>query len=645
MKSFRIVSLIVISFQLSFLVKAEVKLPKIFSDNMVIQRDRPIKIWGWADKNTSVSITFNGQTAKTKANGKGVWMITLSPMSHGGPHEMTISEKTTSLVLKNILIGDIWLGSGQSNMEWVVKNSNNPEKEIAEGNYDKIRLFTVEKAMSYSPKEDVKGGSWQVCSSSTVGNFSAVAYFFGRTLLKDLDVPIGLINSSWGGTLIETWISWDVMSLEDEYKNKNPKDYEATAKEAGERVKKYEQALKDDRGITEKWFDPSVAATDWTKLELPKDWGNTELTKADGIVWFRKDVELGPEATGAKALLALGPIDDADQTYVNGKLIGSTTDYTKDRQYVLEPGVLKQGKNIVVVKVTDTGGGGGLKGNKDQLFLEVGTKKTLLDGTWEYRSSVLTTDFGITQTGPNVFPSQLYNAMIAPLTQFGIKGIIWYQGEANAGKAFKYQTIFPSLIKNWRTKWGYEFPFYWVQLANFMAPDEEPKESQWAELREAQTKTLSLPQTGQALAIDIGEAGDIHPRNKQDVGYRLALEALKKTYNKNIISSGPMYESMRNEANAIKVSFSNKGAGLTAKGDKYGYLRGFSIAGADKKFVWAKARIEGDEVVVYSEEVKEPVAVRYAWCNNPGDANLFNVDGLPACPFRTDSWPGITVNK
>jgi sialate O-acetylesterase len=620
----------------SLSLSATIKVPKIFSDNMVIQRDRPVKIWGWTERNASITIVFNGQSAKAKANKNGAWVITFNPMPYGGPYEMKISTRNEMVTLTNILIGDVWLGSGQSNMEWVVKNSNNASDEIAAANYDKLRLFTVNKAMSYSAAEDIVGGPWQVCSSQTVGDFSAVAYFFGRKLLQELDVPIGLINSSWGGTLIETWISWDIMSMQEEYKQVNLKDYEQTAAENKTRTAQYEAALKQDKGITEKWFDPAFHAEGWKAMDLPREWHGTELGSGDGIVWFRKEIELTGNVEIEKALLALGPVDDRDDTYVNGVFIGSSHDYSKSRQYQLEAGTLKKGKNIIVVKVTDTGGGGGLYGKNDQLFLDVGPAHIPLEGPWQYKSSAFTTDFGIKQNGPNSLPSQLYNAMIAPMTQFGIKGVIWYQGEANASKAKQYQMLFPTLIKNWRSKWGYEFPFFWVQLANFLEPSAEPVESDWAELREAQTMTLHLPHTGQALAIDIGEAKDIHPRNKQDVGLRLALNALKITYGKDIVYSGPVYQSMTKQGNSIRVRFNQTGSGLHTKGDKYGYVRGFSIAGADKKYVWAKARIEGDEVVVYHDDVKDPVSVRYAWSNNPDDANLYNKEGLPATPFRTE---------
>jgi sialate O-acetylesterase len=617
-------------------VSAAIKLPAIFSDNMVIQRNAPVKIWGWSTRNSSIEISFNGQKIKLRSDRNGLWIGTLRPMNHGGPFEMKILNGKENIVLNNILIGDVWLGSGQSNMEWVVRNSDDAEKEISTGNYEKIRLFTVGKKMSYVPLEDIAGGPWEICSSSTVEKFSAVAYFFGRKLYQELEIPIGLINSSWGGTNIETWISWDVMSLDEEFKNLDMKEHQKMAMESESRAEKYRQALKTDPGIDEKWYDIANASASWKRMELPQEWGRTELGKSDGIVWFRKEITLPVNIGDKKSLLSLGPIDDWDDTYINGQLIGSTMDYSQDRQYPLGPGVLKEGTNVIVVKVTDTGGGGGMNGRKEQMFIEVEGERLALNGEWMYKPSVLNTDFGVQQTGPNSFPSQLYHAMIAPITSFSIKGVIWYQGESNAGNPKKYRTLFPALIKDWRSRWGSDFPFLWVQLANFMAPDNEPDESSWAELRESQTATLSVPLTGQALAIDIGVANDIHPRNKQDVGLRLALNALRITYGKDIVSTGPMYKSAEKDGSKMILSFTGIGSGLQAKGDRYGYLRGFAIAGPDKKFVWAKAEIKNDKVIVYSHHVTDPVAVRYAWADNPDDANLYNKEGLPACPFRTD---------
>ena len=487
----------------------------------------------------------------------------------------------------------------------------------------------------------MEADAWVACGPATSGDFSAVAYFFARKLIKDVNIPIGLIHSSWGGTNIEAWTSWDIMSKTAGYSNVDLVKMEADRADVAKRQQQFQESLQHDKGDAEKWYDPAATISGWKNIQLPKIWEQTEIGNADGIVWFKKEFELPASFNGKKLTLSLGPIDDNDVTYINGKKAGATDGYNTDRVYEIDPAVLVAGKNTIIIKVTDNAGGGGIYGKPEQLYAQAGTEKISLAGEWQYKASVLNTSFGLTNAGPNSFPSQLYNAMIAPLVQFAIKGGIWYQGEANAGQAYKYRTLFPGMINNWRNKWGDAFPFFWVQLANFMKADSLPVQSDWAELREAQNMTLQLPQTGQAVIIDIGEGADIHPKNKQDVGYRLALAAEKVVYNKDIVYSGPVYQSMKTEGNKIILQFTNTGSGMIAK-DKYGYLKGFAIAGSDQHFVWANASIEGDKVIVYSSTVANPVAVRYAWGNNPDDAGLYNKEGIPASPFRTDSWRGIT---
>lgn len=623
---------------------ADVSLPKIFSDNMVLQRNAPVIVWGWADKNESISVTLNNKTVKGKADNAGRWQVALPPLQHGGPFEMKITGKKKTINLKNILVGDVWLGSGQSNMEWIVKNSNNPEYEIAKSNYPLIRLFTVKKAMSHEPQKDLAGGEWLECNPKTVAGFSAVAYFFGRKLNQDLNIPIGLINSSWGGTNIQAWISWDVMSKKDEYRGTDISKLAASIKDQESKIRLYEEAMKNEKGMAEKWYENSDPSG-WKKISLPQVWEGTAIGNADGYVWFQKDFEVsGPFDASTRFKLSLGPIDDQDQTYLNGKLAGSMNAYNEPRVYNIKPEMVKQGKNTLVIRVLDTGGGGGLFGKPDQLFFQHGEHTIPLSGEWNYKASVLNTDFGIQNTGPNSFPSQLYNAMIAPLTRFAITGMIWYQGESNTWEAYRYRALFPELITDWRNKWKTDFTFLWAQLANFMAADSIPRQSEWAELREAQSMTLSLPKTGEAVLIDIGEADDIHPRNKQDVGLRLALAALKVEYKKDVVSSGPTVKSMEKSGDKIIISFNNTGSGLKIK-DKYGYIKGFAIAGEDQKFYWARAVTDGDKIIVSGPSVKNPVAVRYAWGNNPDDANVYNKEGLPAAPFRTDTWPGVSQGQ
>lgn len=623
---------------------AEVKLPHIFSDNMVFQRDKPIKVWGWADKNETVEVKFLDQVKKVKADKNGNWVLQLAPVTYGGPYTMQVKGKSNDITFNNILVGEVWLCSGQSNMEWQVKSSMNAKDELSAADYPQIRAFNVVRELSIKPKSDLNG-SWAVCSPETVGDFSAVAYFFARKLYQELNIPIGIINSSWGGTDIETWTSPESFSnladiYKERYKDLNITDFDKFSKNAEEGKKAFNQAMQNDPGIAESWFSPSLNTSSWGKIEVPKLWAG-ELASVDGILWFRYSVTLPDNANGRAGTIQLGPIDDNDITWINGVKIGETSGYNINRSYKIPENTLKAGENIITVKVTDKSGGGGLYGKAEELTLAVEGKSYSLAGNWLYKVAVSNKDFNYVDFSPNMYSSLLYNAMINPITQYAIKGAIWYQGENNAAQAYNYRTLFPNMITDWRTKWGYEFPFYWVQLANYMGKYDTPKESNWAELREAQSMTLSLPKTGEAVITDIGEATDIHPRNKQDVGLRLALNALNKDYGKtDIIYSGPTFKSMDIVGNKAIISYNNIGKGLKST-SRYGYVEGFAIAGADNKFVWGKAYIEGDKVVVYSENVPNPVSVRYSWSNNP-DVNLFNSEGLPAAPFRTDSLKGIT---
>jgi sialate O-acetylesterase len=629
---------------------AEVKLPHIFSDNMVIQRDKPINIWGWADKNEAVEIHFLNQVKKIKADKNGKWILTLDAVPYGGPYTMEVKGKSNIITLKNILIGEVWLCSGQSNMEMTVHGwgvIDNYEQEISNANHPGIRAFNVVKDVSMTPKNELDG-TWDVCSPQTVSNFSAVAYFFARKLNQELNIPVGIINSSWGGTDIETWTSADAFSklpqqFKDRYKNFQIPDFDQFREENETNKVKYHEALKSDPGINEKWYEPSFNTSSWKKMYIPQMWENV-LGDVDGIIWFTYNLKLSKEDEGKHAVLHLGTIDDDDIVWINGIKIGETVGYTTNRIYDIPENILKAGDNKIVIKITDGTGGGGIYGNPEKIFIKTNSNQYSLAGDWQYKEAVTSKMYNYIDVSPNMYYSLLYNAMINPITDLSIKGAIWYQGENNASQAYNYRTLFPTMINNWREKWGYEFPFYWVQLANFMAKDNTPVDSEWAELREAQTMTLSLPQTGQAVITDIGDGDDIHPRNKQDVGLRLALIALNKDYGKtDIIYSGPTFKAMNIEGNKAIISYTNTGKGLSVN-NKYGYVEGFAVAGPDKKFEWAKAYIDEDKVVVYSDKVANPVAVRYSWSNNP-DVNLFNGAGLPAVPFRTDSWKGITQHE
>lgn len=632
----------------AFLAEATIKLPHFFSDNMVLQRDKAITIWGKADKKETVSIYFNGIEEKIVAGKDGNWSITFPEMVYGGPFEMTIKGKDNDIVLKNILIGDVWLCSGQSNMEFGLGGDLTGEEEVQNAANDNIRLLNVPKAIQTHEAFDIENSAWNVCSPASSADFSAVGYFFGKKLQKDLEVPIGLINASWGGTDIEPWTSWEASMNNEEYVKYKGKTVEKALGYSVADVARFKEALENDPAMTKKWYKHQAKVKGWKKMLVPKAWDG-QLANEDGIIWFRKTIELPKEVEGQGGNINLGAIDDEDITWVNGEQVGAIAFWMANRNYEIKPGILKGGKNTILVRVKDTGSVGGMIGTPEEVYLEVGKERYPLSGEWDYKPSVLSSSFGFKDrgTGPNAFASLLYNGMIHPLVGLGIKGVIWYQGENNTGDAYRYRKLFPNMIQDWRKQWGYEFPFLWVQLTSFMALDEKPSESAWAALREAQNMTLSLPKTGQAVITDIGEAFDIHPRNKKDVGLRLAHIALNVAYGKDNLSLGPVFERMEKEGNRLVVSFSNIGESLsTQDNSKYGYVKGFAIAGEDRKFVWAQAYVsDNNKVVVWSDKVKDPIAIRYGWANNPIEINLVNSEGLLASPFRTDQWEGITVDK
>jgi sialate O-acetylesterase len=577
-------------------------------------------------------------------------------MKAGGPFEMMIKGKN-EILLNNILIGDIWVCSGQSNMEWPVSRVNHVEMEIANADYPEIRLFTVPNKISSKPLLDTDEAGWLLCTPENIPPFSAVGYFFGRDLYQDLNVPIGLINTTWGGTVAESWTSRETISRDPDFQDRLAVLENLNIPEVNEELEKefdqWQAKLREmDAGYRQDrytWADPGTNIQGWPTMQLPAFWEDQGLQEMDGVVWFATDFELPAGVAQCGVEVNLGPIDDSDMVWINGQLVGQIFNhYNWNRKYTVDPKYLKEGMNRLVVRVEDYRGGGGIWGEKNQLYVKSDEFMKSLAGEWHYKvgTDKIPSDPPQTSFGPNSFPTLLYNAMINPLLPFGIKGAIWYQGEGNASRAYQYRRVFRQMIEDWRDHWGQgDFPFLFVQLANFMEVKPIPTESEWAELREAQTLTLSLPNTGMASAIDIGEADDIHPRNKQEVGRRLSLAALKIAYDQDVVYSGPVYQSMRIEGNKAVIEFDHVGSGLEVH-DPYGYLKGFTIAGADRKFHWARADLVDDHtVVIYSSEVDEPVAVRYGWADNPHDLDLYNREGLPANPFRTDEWPGITAGK
>jgi sialate O-acetylesterase len=503
----------VILFSIS--IRADVRLPAIFTDHAVLQRDMPVPVWGWADPGEDVAVTIAGQTHKVTADDKGKWRVTLGSLSVGEPLKLNVEGKDSRLERNDILVGDVWLCSGQSNMEWPVAASTNSDLEIAAANHPKIRIVRVKGPGSQTTVEDFDG-QWSVCTPETVAGFSAVGYYFGRELQQHIGVPIGLIDNSWGGSACDAWIRRDRLEGNPLY---------------------------------------ATQLANWDKIAKENDEAKLKADYVKNLAEWQKK---------ADAAKAAGQPAPGGRPNLNHPLFG------------------------------------------------------------------------------NQRPANLYHARLGPVIGYAIRGAIWYQGESNAGRAYQYREMFPLMIETWRKDWDQgDFPFYWVQLADFMAERSEPGDSAWAELREAQTMTQDrLPNTGQAVIIDTGEGSDIHPRNKLEVGRRLARWALARDYDRDIVCQSPRYDSMEKDGDTIVVKLKDVGERLRTIDTNE--VKGFAIAGRDRRWVTAEAKIiAADKVAVRSFAVAEPVAVRYAWADNPV-CNLYNDVGLPVTPFRTDDWPGVT---
>ncbi|MDB5015118.1 MAG: 9-O-acetylesterase [Daejeonella sp.] len=634
-------------------VQAKITLPSVFTDNMVLQQKTEAAVWGHADPGKTVNITNTWSKKKysTQADKEGNWKIKVSTPVYGGPYTMTISDGEPT-VLKNILIGDVWVCSGQSNMEMPLAGwgkINNYQKELEQAKYPNIRLLQAVHVTSDLPLENaqVSNGGWQPCTPEFVGEFSATAYFFAREVYTKTGIPIGLIHSSWGGTVAEAWTSKNTLV--------NLPDFAEAASKIGSNGMNQEQQLnvwkkaiqQGDAGYKEGkpiWLAKSLDVSTWKTISLPAFVEQSVLPDFDGVVYFRKKITI-PESWSGKAVkVSLGTIDDNDITYFDGEKIGETEGYNIARNYMIAPEKMSAGEHELAIRVFDGGGGGGIYGEKNILALTSSNNERIsLDGDWNYNVGLDIKQVGpapLSSQSPNR-PSVLFNAMINPFIQFNIRGVIWYQGESNSSRANQYRELFPSLIKDWRQHWKLgDFPFYFVQLANYARGEGDALS--WPELRNAQLSTLSLPNTAMAVSIDIGNPEDVHPKNKQEVGRRLALIALAKTYRQKIPYSGPLLESHVVKGSEIILSFKFADGGLKIK--EGNELIGFTIAGQDQVFHPAKASIKGTQIIISSPDVPVPIAVRYGWSNNPG-CNLYNGAGLPASPFRTDKWQDSTYGK
>jgi sialate O-acetylesterase len=642
------------------------RLPTLVGDNMVLQRGIPVPVWGWAKPGTTVTVALLGKSDTATADKSGRWQAKVGPYDAGGPFDVTISWDDMTTTIREVLVGDVWLCSGQSNMGMPVQQVQNADYEITKANFPQIRLFTVPHHASRTLETDVSGKGWVPCTLQTVGSFSATGYFFGRELHKHLGVPIGLIDCSLGATPAEAWTSWQALKKLPDFRGrieqleKLPADVENVKDFHKRELADWLLMLESrDPGQPSKpggWASPSFDDMSWKIIQAPGIWENAGvgMEHFDGTAWLRKQVMIPDSYVGRDLDLSLGRIDDEAVVFFNGVRV---CQMTGDK--FVEPGcriparLVKAGRNVVAVRVYDMVGGGGFVGKAEEMKLDTvsasaaGSSETGsadMSGEWRIRPAVDLKTLPLQPVDPlgASSPGALFNGMIAPLVPYGLKGVVWYQGESNATRATQYRSLFPALIRDWREQWNTrELPFVFVQLANYMPRRDQPDDDEWAELRDAQLSALGVPRTAMAVTVDIGDAADIHPKNKQEVGRRLALAARKVAYGETLVFSGPVYRrgSMRVEGSRARLKFEHEGSGLMAKGGAP--LKGFAIAGKDRKFVWANARIEGNSVVVWSDNVPTPAAVRYAWAANP-DATLCNKEGLPASPFRTDNWPGIT---
>lgn len=603
-------------------VMAKVRLPKLVSDKMVLQRDTDLKIWGWADAGEKVTVRLMGNHYETEADKDGNWMVTLPPQKAGGPYLLEVNE----ISIRDVLIGDVWLCSGQSNQETPIHRLTEMFPEINVSNNHMIRHYKV-------PTQDVKetlaeeitgNAAWHSGVASEVMNWTALAYFYAQEAYAQTQVPQGMLVSSLGGSAIESWVSQEHL-----------KEFPRLVldKEALEGMNQASMDKGEGKWNLLDWND-----SDWGTMQMPGTWHENGVN-VRGTVWMRKDFEVPESMVGRHARLAMGTLVHNDAVFVNGVYVGSTGYEYPPRRYQIPAGVLRKGKNTIAVRLNAPAGNGEFV--KDKPYKIVGDAAEIdLTGTWKYKVGMDMSEavpYAERLKNRKTVGSGLYNGMIYPIRNYQVRGTIWYQGESNAGRPQEYASLMSALIANWRELWNMpEMPFLLVQLPNFMEKHDKPTDSGWARIREAQLNTFkTIPHTALAVTYDVGEWNDIHPLNKKDVAKRLFLGARKVVFGEKVTHSGPIYKDMKIEGDKIVITFTETGRGLMAKG---GTLKHFAIAGEDRQFVWADAVIRGNKVIVSSKEVKQPVAVRYAWSDNPDEANLCNKEGLLASPFRTDNW-------
>ncbi|MGV3616428.1 MAG: sialate O-acetylesterase [Fimbriimonas sp.] len=619
-------------------------LSPVFGDHMVLQRDRANTFWGWTTPGARVRVSVAGRRAEGIAGPDGKWTARLNPPKVGGPYQVVV-EGPSRVELKDVLVGDVWLCTGQSNMEMGLTLANDGVAEAKAAEEPQIRLAMAPHQVGYAPAA-INPLAWQACTPATVtqggwGGFSAVGYYFGRELQRKLKVPIGLVQMAWGGTSAEAWTSAEGLRPLGDF-NRDLEKVESLRGRGLPLLGTYTDLwlAENDPGVREGWHRPEAADASWKPATVP---GRFE---ARGSTWFRREFTLPDPLPAGDGRLLLGQINETDTVWVNGHLLGTTSFEWAWRQYVVPREALRAGKNVIAIRVFNPRATGAFLSPAERIVLQTGEGGSLpLAGEWKTRLGVETKEIATKprdfEPNPSV-PSLLANGMVAPLAPLTIRGAIWYQGETNSGRGWQYRRLLPALIADWRRAFGQgDFPFYIVSLANYQARAERPGDDWWAELREAQALTAAkVPNSGLAITIDIGDADDVHPKEKRTVGERLALQALAKQFGDRVEYSGPTYRSMKIDGPAVRLRFEHVGKGLVLTKD--GARTGFAVAGEDRKWYWAEARVEGGEVVVSAPEVPRPKAVRYAWAMNPL-ATLKNADGLPAVPFRTDGWPAVSA--
>jgi len=644
---------------LSPALQAELRIAGIFSDHMVLQRDQNLPVWGWASPWAKITFSLAGQAGETTADETGFWKTQLDPVPAGGPFELVIGSGEQKITIHDVLIGDVWLCSGQSNMDWPLERSLDGENEVAGANHENIRLFKVKRSATPEPRTDLEDEKWMPCTPENARGITAVGYFFGRALNREVGIPVGILQSAWGGTRAEAWTEFSFLEREPELQilvdqyNEGKKLTLEQRQVIIDRWESWRKANKyKDPGTRMEllgWADLEYDDSEWPQMELPGLWEGQGLD-LDGAVWFRKRIEIPEVWAGKELIFQAGFIDDFDISFFNGAKIGETSAENRRsayeaRTYRIPAKLVKAGgMNILAVRVFDNYRRGGIGGEENDLYVETvqeeQPERIVLAGQWKYQIEHRL--YPVSDAGPAepVFPgwrhavSNLYNGMIAPLVPFALRGVIWYQGESNADRPEQYKVLFPAMIRSWRHAWDNDgLPFYWVQLANYKKPQTAPFEGGWAYIREAQTSALTLENTGMAVITDVGDAGDIHPRDKQTVGHRLALIALANTYGRDIEFSGPFFRSAEKGAGQVRLYFDHCENGLkTSDGSS---LTGFGIRDEQGNWYWAEARIDGETVIVYHDEVKNPAGVCYNWAYNPV-GNLINSAGLPANSFRID---------